>query len=118
MTNVPIYLHGRVVMYVKNGVGLRRARPNEMLQQPKGWAFHNEVIRQLEAAHVCHLHVECDSHLYAVPWVTFAALSAPLDRGWGAQRFLPLSYWSIDGRPPERAVKAPTVVRQMTLFNS
>ena len=118
MTNEPIYLHGKVVMYVKNGVALRCARPNEMLQKPRGWSFHTEVLQQLEAAHVCHLRVECDGHVYATPWVTFAALSAPLDRGWGAQRFLPLSYWSIDGRPPERAVKAPTVVRQMTLFNS
>jgi len=118
MTNAPIYLRGKVVMRVRNGVAIRHAKPEEMLQKPKAWAFHDEVTRQLEAAHVCHLRVECDGHVYATPWVTFAALSVPLDRGHGAQRFLPLQYWSIDGRPPERGVKAPTVVRQMTLFNS
>ena len=118
MTNEAIWLHGKVVMRVRNGVAIRHAKPNEMLQKPKGWSFHTEVLQQLEAAHVCHLRVECDGHVYAVPWVTFAALSAPLDRGWGAQRFLPLEYWGVDGRPPERSVTTPREVRQMTLFNS
>jgi hypothetical protein len=118
MTNAPIYLHGKVVMRVINGVAIRHAKPDEMLQKPRGWSFHTEVLQQLEAAHVCHLRVECGGRIYTVPWVTFAALSAPLDRGRGRQRFLPLSYWSIDGRSPERGVTTPREVRQLTLFNS
>jgi len=118
MSDTTIYFGGRPVMHVRNGVAIRHAKPEEMLQKPKAWAFHDEVTRQLEAAHVCHLRVECDGHVYAVPWVTFAALSVPLDRGWGAQRFLPLQYWSVDGQPPERGVTTPREVRQLTLFNS
>ena len=118
MTNAPIYLRGKVVMHVRNGVAVRRAKPSEMLQKPKGWAFHEEVLRQLEAAHTCHLRIECAGHVYTVPWMTWAMLSAPLDRGWGRQRFLPLQYWSVDGQPPARSVTTPREVRQLTLFNS
>jgi len=118
MSDTTIYFGGRPVMRVENGVAIRRAKPAEMLQKPKGWSFHTEVLQQLEAAHVCHLRVECDGHVYTVPWVTFAALSAPLDRGWGAQRFLPLQYWSVDGQPPAWSTTTPREVRQLALFNS
>jgi len=116
MSDTVIYLRERPVMRVTNGVAIRRAKPSEMLRRPLGWAFHCEVLAQLEAAQVCHLRVECDGHVYTVPWSTFCALSAPLDRGQGRQRLLPLSYWSADGRPPERGVKAPVALRQLPLL--
>ena len=111
-----VYLRGKAVMTVRNGVAVRRAKPSEMLRRPLGWAFHCEVLAQLEAAQVCHLRVECEGHVYTVPWTTWAMLSAPLDRGWGKQWFLPLSYWAVDGRPPERGVTTPREVRQLPLF--
>ncbi len=113
----PIYLRGRRVMHVRNGVAVRHAKPSEMLAKPPAWAFHGEVLAQLEAANVCHLEVVCDGHVYRVPWVTFAALSAELDRGFGRQRFLPLQYFSIDGRPPQRRPHiAEPLPKQLELF--
>lgn len=117
MSGVPIYWRGHVVMYVINSVAIRHARPDEMLRKPPAWAYHVEVLQQVEAAHVCHLRIECAGHIYTVPWSIFSALSAPLDRGWGQQRFLLLQYWSIDGRPPERSPRvAPAAPRQLALF--
>ncbi len=112
-----IRLRGKgVVMLVCNGVGVRRAKPGEMLRRPPGWSFHTEVLEQLEAAGVRCLQVECEGHTYTTPWATFVAFSVPLERGFGPQRFLPLAYWSVDGAAPERQPQVSPTWGQLTLF--
>ena len=102
-----VMLHGKPVMSIRNGVAIRRAHSGEMLRKPAGWSFHIEVLEQLERAHTCHLEIVdlTSGKVYRTPWETFMAFSAALDRGAGRQRFLPLQYWGIDGKAPERQPK-------------
>jgi hypothetical protein len=111
-----IYLRGKPVMYIRNGVAVRRAKADDMLRRPPGWSFHLEVLQQLEAAQVTHLRVECEGHTYTATWAAFVSFSAPLDRGFGAQRFLPLAYWSVDGAVPERAPRISAAWGQLALW--
>lgn len=106
-------------MEVRNGVAYRRAGPGEMMLKPPAWSFHEPVLQQMEAAQVVHIEVTnmATGHVYRVPWQTFAAMAVETNRGQGAQRYLPLQYWSIDGQAPERqpAAKPPQWV-QADLF--
>ena len=116
-----IMFRGRRVMTVRNGVATRRAGPGEMLTKPRAWCFHLQVLQQLERAQTCHIEVAdlTSGVIYRVPWETFAALSVETDRGFGKQRYLPLEYWSVNGKPPLRKppIKQP-VCEQLSLFGS
>ncbi len=116
-----IFFRGKPVMHVRNGVALRRAKREEMLRRPPAWAFHLEVLEQIEAAgaHTLQVTDASTGAVYSVPWGTFVAHSVAIDRGFGCQRCLPLAYWSVNGRPPVRQPEAPRKAptpRQLELF--
>ena len=99
-----VFLRGKPVMEVVEGIAYRKAGRGERLRKPEGWSFHEEVIAQLQRAGTKVLVVEdLETEItYTVDWPTFLAKAFTLDRGAGPQRALPLAYWSVNGKPPLR----------------
>lgn len=67
-----------------------------MLREPESWAIDAEVVKSLE-------HLGCKSIMvketeenviYRVDFATFIDKAIDIDRGFGAQKALPLIYWN------------------------
>jgi len=67
-----------------------------MLREPESWAIDAEVVKTLE-------HIGCKSIMvketeenviYRVDFPTFIEKAIDIDRGYGAQKALPLIYWN------------------------
>jgi len=44
---------------------------------------------------------------YTAAFALLWQIGVPMDRGYGRQIYLPLQYWSVDGKPPQAAPSRP-----------
>ena len=73
-------------------------RSKHMLREPESWAIDSEVVRTVEILGTCRKVVVYDyenGFLYEVDFAKFIEKSFTIDRGHGAQRALPLTYWKF-----------------------
>jgi len=73
-------------------------RSKHMLREPEAWAIDSEVVRTLEILGTCRKVVVYDyenNFLYEVDFATFIEKSFTIERGHGAQKALPLTYWKF-----------------------
>jgi len=70
-----------------------------LLRSPRAICFDSSIIAQAEimgCKSISVLDVETDV-TYSVPFAEFLAKAVPLDRGYGRQLCLPLTYWAFSG---------------------
>lgn len=99
-----VYLDGRVVGRVEDGVFRRRVKANQVLRQPPAIALHVDVIRQLR-------HLGCHTVVFDMPdgriltgaFGLYEAHGFEFDRGAGRQTAVKLEHFT--------AVSVPVPVR-------
>lgn len=107
---------GRIVGELRGDVastGLtltKHARREHMLRTPPAWAWDTSIIDAADAAGATITEIECDGLIYRATIADFKRYSFPVNRGYGDQRGLALTYWQI-----RRKGEAPAAV-QLGLF--
>jgi hypothetical protein len=96
-TSIPIYTEsGQVVATVEDGALVKRVfASRHMLKQPKGWAMDDICIQQAESTGANRIQifdVESKS-VYETSIEKFWRLGIPVNRRYGKQTCLPLTYW-------------------------
>jgi len=98
---------GQVVGVVRSGVfrkdNLYGSR--HMMRKPLGWALDLESLSQAKklGADVVQLSDRETGHIYKAPIILIEQKGIRLNRGYGIQVCLPLGFWEVDGRNPQRA---------------
>lgn len=92
-------------------VAVRRALPNHMLKKPPAWAFSEEVIDFMQKRGVDVLCILCEGVAYSCDMAKFLKLAVPFNRGFGAQRHLPLQYWDVSNVPIHTYEATPAFAR-------
>ncbi len=118
---IPIRATGRMAgIYIqqKDGktIAVRHARPEHMLQKPKGWAFSGEVVDFLKQQSAEEIIVRCGDDEYECAFERFLALSIAINRGFGPQLALPLRYWTIIGHQKTVKEREQNGQKQPLLF--
>jgi len=94
-----------------NGLTLsKHARREHMLQRPPAWAWDTVILEAAENAGARFTEVECDGLIYRAALDDFKRYGFPVNRGYGSQRGLPLSFWHT------RRVGEPPAAVQLDLF--
>lgn len=112
---------GQIIGTIEGDTFTKRAEASKhMLRQPPAWALDEPVLRDFAARGVTR--VVCidteTGRTYRTTIDTFTSKGRPFNRGAGAQVFLVLGYWSIDGAPPALARREPdpNAGQQLALF--
>ena len=103
---------GRIVGELRGDVLSKHARREHMLQRPAAWAWDVAILDAAENAGARFTEVECDGLIYRASLADFQRYGFPVNRGYGAQRGLPLAHWHV-----RRKGEAPAAV-QMSLFEA
>lgn len=107
--STPIYVDGKPVYSVSPSGALRkRVRTNHFLSKPPALAADVAVIRQAQdlGADRCEfIHAETGD-VYSAPLAWLAEFGIYLNRRYGAQRALPLEFWSLNGGEPAKRPRA------------
>ena len=76
-----------------------------MMRKPLGWALDVESLAQAKrlGAEVVQLSDRETGHIYRAPLILIREKGIRLNRGYGSQVCLPLGFWEVDGRTPQRA---------------
>jgi len=101
---------GRIVGELCGDVLSKHARREHMLRTPPAWAWDTSIIDAADAAGATITEIECDGLIYRATIADFKRYSFPVNRGYGDQRGLALTYWQI-----RRKGEAPAAV-QLGLF--
>lgn len=88
----------------------KHARREHMLQRPGAWAWDTSILEAAENAGARFTEIECDGLIYRATLADFRRYGFPVNRGYGAQRGLPLTFWHV------RRVGEPPAAVQMELF--
>jgi hypothetical protein len=102
---------GRIVGELRGDVLGKHAKREHMLRTPPAWAWDCSILDAAENAGARFTEIECDNGLiYRATLSDFRRYGFPVNRGYGAQRGLALTYWQIrrKGEPPAAV--------QMSLF--
>lgn len=105
----PVYLgDGRMVGKLQpDGSLVKRVRANHLLGRPAAICWAGEVVEAARRRGCTRMEVTHeDGRVFRCDLATFDRFWTPVDRGFGAQRGLPLGYWSCNGNP------APALVQQ------
>lgn len=102
--SIPLYVGGKAVYRVRGRVLTKRVRADHLLTKPPAIAFDISILDQAEAMGATLAEVTHEDGR------VFRASLAMIQQhgfrrqhpGYGAQVGLPLEFWSVDGRPPER----------------
>lgn len=101
---------GRIVGELRGDVLTKHARREHMLQRPPAWAWDTVILEAAENAGARFTEVECGGLIYRATLDDFKRYGFPVNRGYGAQRGLPLSFWHT------RRVGEPPAAVQLDLF--
>ena len=101
---------GRIVGELRGDVLSKHARREHMLQRPGAWAWDTSILEAAEKAGARFTEVECDGLIYRATLADFRRYGFPVNRGYGSQRGLPLSFWQV------RRVGEPPAAVQLGLF--
>lgn len=121
----PVYaVSGQVIGTTEGDTFTKRVRSSKhMLRKPPAWALDDAVLRDLSARGVVHVvYIDTETgRTYRTTVDTFASKGRLFNRGAGAQAFLTIGHWSIDGAPPALAVGVkgelpPGSGQQLALF--
>lgn len=95
---------GQVCGQVLNGVFCWTGTDKHMLHKPPALALEVEVLRQLEALNVTALQFTNRENgvVYRAAFAHFQERAFPLNRGFGEQRALPLTGWTLETRGGNR----------------
>lgn len=86
---------GRIVGQLHGDVLSKHARREHMLQRPPAWAWDTSILDAAENAGARFTEIECDGLIYRATLADFKRYGFPVNRGYGAQRGLPLPHWHI-----------------------
>lgn len=69
-----------------------------MLREPIGWSIDSDVIYILEKLGCSEIEIfDVESGItYTVDFTEFLAIAIPINRGYGEQLALPLTYWQYE----------------------
>ncbi len=120
-SRTPIYSGARVVGYVAGGVFHKTITGSlHLLRVPPAIAFDVSSLDDAERAGADRVEVKDreSGRVYRAPLALVRSAGFPVNRGHGAQWALPLSYWSVDGKPPQvtPAKPKPPAPTQARLF--
>ena len=101
---------GRIVGRLVGNVLFKHARREHMLRTPPAWAWDTVILEAAENAGARFTEVECSGLIYRATLDDFRRYGFPVNRGYGSQRGLPLSFWHV-----RRAGEPPAAV-QLDLF--
>lgn len=91
----PIYFNGQVVMTVTDGRAIRHAKPEHQLRTPPAWALNESVYRQCQDAGAEWYVTICGNETFTVSAAVMEVKGFWIERGFGRQWALPLSYWTV-----------------------
>ena len=103
---------GRIVGELRGDVLTKSAKREHMLQRPAAWAWDDCILEAAENAGATHTEVTCSRLIYRASLSDFRRYGFPVNRGYGAQRGLALTYWHI------RRVGEPPAAVQLSLFGA
>ena len=101
---------GRIVGQLDGDILRKSARREHMLQRPPAWAWDTAILEAAENAGARFTEVECEGLIYRAALADFRRYGFPVNRGYGSQRGLPLSFWHV-----RRVGEQPAAV-QLDLF--
>ena len=101
---------GRIVGELAGDVLRKTARREHMLRTPPGWAWDTAILDAAERGGARFTEIECDGRIWRATLADFRRYSFPVNRGYGNQRGLALTYWHV------RRVGEPPAAVQMSLF--
>lgn len=101
---------GRIVGQLRGDVLSKRAKREHQLGEPAAWAWDCDILDAAERAGARFIEVECDRLIYRASLADFRRYGFPVNRGYGAQRGLALTYWHC------RRVGEPVPAVQLSLF--
>ena len=120
-TRISIYLHGRVIGHVRDGVFEKRlARSRHFLRRPPAIAFNRSTLRDARQAGAMRIRIyeREQGDVYEATLDEIEGYGFPVRRGFGDQVALHLSRWSVNGQPPRAArTNAETRALQPSLFD-
>lgn len=107
----PVYaVSGQIIGTIEGDAFTKRVKSSKhMLRKPPAWALDDAVLRDLSARGVTRIvYVDTETgRTYRTRVDTFTSKGRLFNRGAGAQVFLTLGHWSIDGAPPALAKNEP-----------
>lgn len=107
----PVFaVSGQFIGTIEGDVFTKRVKSSKhMLRQPPAWALDDAVLRDLAGRGVSRVvYIDTETgHEYCTTVDTFTSKGRLFDRGYGAQVFLTLGYWSVDGASPALARREP-----------
>lgn len=102
--------NGRVVGHIENGVLRKTVKRSHQLQRPAAWGWDTAIIDQAERAGVRFTELTDENgRVWRASLADFRRHGVRVNRGFGAQVALPLSFWQV------RKV-GETAVSQLSLF--
>lgn len=105
MQSQPIYVNGkRVYEVTADGKLCKRVRNNHFLKRPRALGADVDVLNEaidIGATSCEFRHIETGD-VYRCDIDLMRNHSILLNRRYGAQRALPLEYWSINSQPPRK----------------
>ena len=117
---IPIYLHGRVVGHVRDGVFEKTlARSRHFLRRPPAIAFDCTTLRDARQAGAMRIRIyeRERGDVYEADLDEVERFGFRVRRGFGDQIALHLSRWTVNGQPPRTArTNAETRALQLGLF--
>jgi len=98
----PIFCGARVIGYVKGDTFYKTIHKQHFLRTPPAIANDISVLDDAERAGATLVRItDQDTRtVYTSSIQQIQALGVRFNRGFGNQKYLPLSYWSINGNPP------------------
>ena len=82
----------------------KRFKKNHILNKPPGLAADVDILTEATelGAEYCQFASVETGDIYFAPIEWLLVYGVRLDRGYGAQKVLPLPYWSVNGESPKR----------------
>jgi hypothetical protein len=108
--STPIYAGARVVGRVTGETFYKTIRKGWYLEKPPAIAFDISSLDDAEGAGADRVDIwdkETGKH-YRATIALIRSAGLPVNRRYGAQIGLPLSYFSIDGQPPRNTPPTPS----------
>lgn len=100
----PIYVNGRPIYRVHHSVLQKSMRDKHFLRSPRAISVDTSVIALAEelGATSCEFKHTETGDVYRAPLSLLRDHGIDIDRRFGAQKALPLEYWSVNGSAPKR----------------